>query len=61
MGFTLREPIPVFSLPLKQMTEGVAVDLQEIFMETYDRASYQFRLNFRLNYGDPIPATMLLN
>ena len=54
-GFTLRDTIPVFPLPLKQMTESVSVDLQEIFMGIYDRAGYQVRLNYR----DPIPPPMI--
>jgi len=54
-GFTLREPIPIFALPLKQMTEAIAVDLQEIFMGIYDRAGYEVRLNYR----NPIPVPVL--
>jgi hypothetical protein len=54
-GFTLREPIPSFPLPLRQPNESVLVDLQAIFSGLYDRAGYGMRLNYQL----PVPSPAL--
>lgn len=45
--FTLREPIPLFPLPLKGESEAIVVDLQSILQGIYDRSGYRFRLNYR--------------
>ena len=54
-GFTLRDPIPTFSLPLQEPDESLAVDLQTIFNGVYDRCSY----HSRLNYTSPVPPPAL--
>jgi hypothetical protein len=54
-GFTLREPIPSFLLPLKLEDEGFVVNLQEIFSGVYDRGSYDMRIDYR----QPVPRPKL--
>jgi hypothetical protein len=54
-GFTLRESMPMFPLPLRQADEAVMVDLQGIFSGVYDRAGY----GVRLNYQQPLPPPAL--
>jgi Protein of unknown function (DUF4058) len=54
-GFTLRERIPNFPLPLKQPEEFVMVDLQSILQGVYDRAGY----DYRIDYQQPIPPPSL--
>ena len=54
-GFTLREQIPTFSLPLQEAEESLLVDLQTIFNGVYDRSSYRSHLN----YQNPVPPPAL--
>jgi hypothetical protein len=54
-GFTLRESIPSFPLPLRQPSEAIMVDLQTIFSGVYDRAGY----GIRLDYQQPLPPPAL--
>ncbi len=54
-GFTLRDRIPTFSLPLQEPDESLAVDLQTIFDGVYDRCSYRTRLS----YSNPVPPPKL--
>jgi Protein of unknown function (DUF4058) len=54
-GFTLRDRIPTFSLPLQEPDESLAVDLQTIFDGVYDRCSYRTRLS----YSNPVPPPSL--
>jgi hypothetical protein len=56
-GFTLLEPIPVFPLPLKLGDAEPLIELQPIFNGVYDRAGYQFRLDYR----QPVPPPPLSN
>ena len=51
--FTVRQPIPIFRLPLQADDEWPAVDLNTILHELYARARYDLRINYRI---DPIPA-----
>jgi hypothetical protein len=46
-GFTLRERIPDFPLPLKQPEERVSIDLQSILQGVYDRAGYDYRIDYQ--------------
>jgi Protein of unknown function (DUF4058) len=46
-GFTLRERIPDFPLPLKQPEEFVSIDLQSILQGVYDRAGYDYRIDYQ--------------
>ena len=54
-SFTLRESLPEFLLPLKEADEAIAVDLQSIFQEVYEQASY----DLRIDYTQPVPAPAL--
>ena len=54
-GFTLREAIPPFALPLKAIGEQVMVDLQTVVNGIYDRGGY----SLRIDYQQPIPAPAL--
>jgi Protein of unknown function (DUF4058) len=54
-GFTLRERIPDFPLPLKQPEEFVTIDLQSILQGVYDRAGY----DYRIDYQQPVPPPKL--
>ncbi len=54
-GFTLREAIPEFPLPLQEMTEMVMVDLQAIVRGIYDRGGY----SIRIDYQQPVPSPVL--
>lgn len=54
-SFTLREKLPEFLLPLKEPDEAIAVDLQSIFQEVHEQASY----DLRIDYTQPVPAPAL--
>lgn len=54
-GFDLTEPIPQFPLPLKPEDADLEVDLQAIFRGIYDRAGYQYRIDYR----QPLPPPKL--
>jgi hypothetical protein len=54
-GFTLRERIPDFPLPLKHSDEYVTIDLQSILQGVYDRAGY----DYRIDYQQPVPLPAL--
>jgi hypothetical protein len=49
----LRAPLPSIPVPLSGSDPGVSLDLQRIFERVYDRAGY----DYSLDYGrDPVPA-----
>jgi len=52
--FNLRDPIPVFSLPLKPGDPAVPVDMGGVLREVYDRARYVRRIRYAL--APPPPA-----
>jgi Protein of unknown function (DUF4058) len=62
-GFNLPEPIPYFPLPLKNPEESIAplappviaINLQNILEALYDRAGYEYRID----YQQPIPPPAL--
>ena len=54
-SFTLRDRLPEFLLPLKEPDEAIAVDLQSIFQEVCEQASY----DLRIDYTQPVPAPAL--
>ncbi|MGG6270168.1 DUF4058 family protein [Leptolyngbya sp. AN03gr2] len=54
-GFSLREVLPSFLLPLKPDDSALVVELQAIFTGVYDRASY----DLRLPYDQPVPPPTL--
>ncbi len=50
--FTVRDPIPVFRLPLLPGDEEPEVDLGRLLQTIYERAAYDLRVNYE---GEPIP------
>ncbi|MGH2350414.1 MAG: DUF4058 family protein, partial [Chloroflexota bacterium] len=50
--FGVRDPIPVFPLPLRSDDAEPSVDLQALLNQVYDRASYDLRIDYR---GAPVP------
>jgi hypothetical protein len=54
-GFNLPEPIPYFPLPLKNPEESIAINLQNILEALYDRAGYEYRID----YQQPVPQPTL--
>jgi len=46
-GWTLRDPLPTIPIPLAEGDADVAIDLQTVFTTTYDRAGYDYSLNYR--------------
>jgi hypothetical protein len=52
-GFSLRERIPDFPLPLKQPEEFVSIDLQSILQGVYDRAGYDYRIDYQQSVPPP--------
>lgn len=51
-AFTVRDPIPSFSLPLRDGDEEPLVDLQTVLKAVHDRSGYQFRIDYR---KEPVP------
>ncbi|WP_204105798.1 MULTISPECIES: DUF4058 family protein [Spirulina sp. CCY15215] len=54
-GFSLREPIPSFPLPLKGNNLAPIVEMQSIFEGIYERAGY----DLRIDYTQPTPPPAL--
>ncbi|KAM3100074.1 DUF4058 family protein [Phormidesmis sp. 146-12] len=54
-GFSLREVIPHFLLPLKPEDAELTVNLQDIFNRVYDFGSYDMRIDYR----QPVPPPAL--
>jgi Protein of unknown function (DUF4058) len=52
-GFSLRERIPDFPLPLKPLGEWVSIDLQGILQGVYDRAGYDYRIDYQQSVPPP--------
>lgn len=52
-GFSLRESIPSFPLPLKPEDAELTVNLQEIFDRVYDLGSYEVRIDYRQTVPPP--------
>lgn len=52
-AFNLQNPIPTFSLPLREDDSEPILDLQTLLNELYDRASYDLIINYR---QEPVPA-----
>jgi hypothetical protein len=52
LPFTVRHPIPDFTLPLQRRDEDVTVPLNSLLHELYERAGYDLRINYR---ADPEP------
>jgi len=52
--WTLREPLPVIPVPLADGDPDATLDLQAAFTATYDRAGYDYALNYRSPVEPPI-------
>ena len=52
-AFNLRDSFPVFPLPLREEDIEPIVNLPEIFAGIYDRAGYDYRLDYNL---EPVPS-----
>lgn len=51
-AFNVQQPIPVFTLPLKQTDTEIPIDLQNLLLTVYNQA----RFDLALDYGqDPVP------
>jgi hypothetical protein len=54
-GFSLRDRIPIFPLPLQSNDEPLEVDLQPLLHTVYDEGSF----DLRIDYNEPVPAPPL--
>jgi hypothetical protein len=52
LPFSVRHPIPDFTLPLRRGDEDVTVPLNSLLHDLYDRAGYDLRIDYR---SDPEP------
>ena len=52
LPFSVRHPIPDFTLPLQRSDEDVTVPLNSLLHDLYDRAGYDLRIDYR---SDPEP------
>lgn len=50
-SFLIQETIPTIMLPLKGEGEAIALNLQTVFAEVVERASY----DLRIDYSQPLP------
>ena len=46
-GFTVRESLPTFPVPLKRGEQELFLPLQQVFDGVYDRSRYQSRIDYR--------------
>jgi Protein of unknown function (DUF4058) len=57
-GWTLRQSLPAIPIPLAGEDPDVDLDLQAAFTTTYDRAGYDYALDYRRSVEPPLePAT----
>lgn len=55
--FTVRQPIPPFTLPLTEDDVEPTVDLNRILHDLYDRAGYDLRINYSVEPNPPFAGT----
>ena len=55
-GWSLRDPLPSIPIPLAEPDPDVLLDLQDVFTTTYDRAGYDYALNYRAPVRPPLSA-----
>lgn len=53
-GWTLREPLPTIPVPLSGDDPDVALELQAAFTTTYDRAGYDYSLDYQARVEPPL-------
>ena len=54
-AWTLRQPLPPVPIPLAGNDPDVMLDLQAAFSTTYDRAGYDYSLDYRRPLDPPLP------
>ena len=54
--FGVRQPIPLFPLPLKPGDQEPTVEVGGLLHELYDRASYDLRIDYRGEPDPPLPS-----
>ncbi|MFM9265868.1 DUF4058 family protein [Tychonema sp. BBK16] len=52
-AFNLRDSLPIFPLPLREEDVAPIVNLPELFTDIYDRAGYDYRIDYD---GEPVPS-----
>ena len=52
--FNMRQPIPVFVMPLAEGSEGIAIDLKPIIDEVYILGSYDRDIDYQQNPDPPL-------
>jgi hypothetical protein len=52
--FSIRQPIPLFSLPLQSGDQEPTVNLGRLLHELYDQAGYDLRLNYGAEPPPPL-------
>ena len=58
-AWTLRQPLPVIPVPLAGDDPDVPLNLQAAFTTTYDRAGYDYALDYRRPVEPPLePSTV---
>ena len=55
-AWTLRDPLPTLPIPLAQGDPDVPLDLQAAFTTTYDRAGYDYSLDYSADVQPELPA-----
>ena len=55
-GWSMRDPLPSIPIPLAEPDPDVLLDLQEVFTTTYDRAGYDYALNYLAAVRPPLSA-----
>jgi hypothetical protein len=53
-AWALRQPMPTIPVPLKDHDPDVPLDLQSVFTRLYDRAVYQYSLDYDLPVNPPL-------
>ncbi len=53
-AWTLQQPLPPIPIPLAGEDPDVVLDLQAAFTTTYDRAGYDYSLNYRRHVDPPL-------
>lgn len=54
-AWTLRDRLPTIPLPLASDDPDVSIDLEEVFTSTYDRAGYDYSLDYRRPIRPALP------
>ena len=52
--FNVREPVPLFQLPLRANDDEPVIDLGLLLREMYDRANYDLTIDYRIEPDPPL-------